>query len=171
MVESPSFVPEDGAEVVSLLSDPEFYPGGELNDQLQSSIDEFLLEEESWMSGAMAPMSSQSRETSEPESLFGHLKSKAAMSVANLAEPPSEEQIALDRDYPRFPARYIEEVWGYFSSTKPKRLARGTVHSVAVKNYLKLDEANDKGRTTALNRLIMVLNHLGPNPTEFGAQN
>lgn len=170
MIESPFIVPEDGAEVVSLLSDPEFYPGGEFNDQLQSSIDDFLLEEESWMSGATAPMSSQSRETSEPESLFCHLKSKVAMSVANLAESPSEEQIALDRDYPRFPARYIEDVWGYFSRNKPKRQARGTVHSVAVKKYLKLNEANDKGRTTALNRLVMVLNHLGPNPTEFGAQ-
>lgn len=167
IIESPSVVPEDGAEVVSLLSDPEFCPGGEFNDQLQSSFDEFLLEGESWMSGAMP---SQSKETLEPDSLFSHLNSKAAPSAANLAGSPPEEQKAFSRDYPRFPARYIEEVWGYFSGIKPKHLARSTVPSVAAKKYPRLDEANDKGRTTPLNRLVMVLNHLGPNPTKFGAQ-
>ncbi|MCJ1346365.1 hypothetical protein MMC31_004581 [Peltigera leucophlebia] len=161
MIESPSIFPEDGAEVVSLLSDPEFSPGGEFNDRLQSSSDDFLLEGESWMSGAMASISSQSRETTEPDSFFGHRKPKAAPSAVNLAGSPSEEQIVFTREYPRFPARYIEEVWGYFSGTQPE----------AVQKYRKLDETHYKGRTTALSRLVMVFNHLGPNPTTFGAQN
>lgn len=162
MMKSSSVVPEDGAEVVSLLSDTRFCPGGEFN-QLQPSIDEFLLEGESWMS-----MSSQSKEIPESDSLW---KSKAAPSAVNLAGPSPNEKIMCARDYLRFPARYTEEVWGYFSSTKPKQLVRGTVPSVAVNEYPKLDEPNDMGRFTALNRLVMVLNHLGPNPTKFEALN
>lgn len=161
VIKSPSDIPEDGAEVVSLLSDPEFFPAGEFNDQLQSSIDDLLLED-GWLSGAMASASSQSRETSQLDSFFGYHKSKAAPSVAALAGSPSDEKIAVNRGYRCFPARYVEEVWGYFSGTAPP---------VAVKKYPKWDEANDKGRTTALSRLVMVFNHLGPNPTEFASQN
>lgn len=171
MIDTPFDIPDDGAEVVSLLSDPEFCPGGEFNDQPQYSIDEFLLGEESRLTGATSPTSSQSRETSGPDLLFGHLESKAAQSAAALLESPAEEQMAFTCDYARFPARYIEEVWGFLASTKPKRLARGTVPSGAVKKDPQWNGANDKGRTTTLNRLVMVLNHLGPNPTKFEAQN
>lgn len=170
MTDTPSDLPDDGAEVVSLLSDPEFCPGGEFNDQLQYSIDDFLLGEESWLMGATASTSSQLRETSEPGPLFGHLESKAAPRAAALLVSSSDEQMAFTCDYPRFPARYVEEVWGFFTSTKPKHLARGTVPSGAVEKDPKWNGASDKGNLTALNRLVMVLNHLGPNPTKFGAQ-
>lgn len=171
MADTPSDIPDDGAEVVSLLSDPEFCPGGGFNDQLQYSIDELLPGEESWLTGASASTFSQSRETLEPDTLFRHLETKAAPSTAALLRSPSEGQMAYACDYSRFPARYIEEVWGFFASTKPKRLARLTVPSGALKKDPQWNGANDKGRTTALNRLVMVLNHLGPNPTKFGAQN
>lgn len=171
MIDTPSHVPDDGAEVVFLLSDPEFCPGGEFNDQLQYSIDDFSLGEESWLMGATASTSSQPRETSEPEPLFDRLESKAVPSAAALLGSPSDEKMALTCDYPRFPARYVEEVWGFFTSTKPKCLASGTVPSEAVKKVPQLNGANEKGKTTALNRLVMVLNHLGPNTTKFGAQN
>lgn len=169
MIDTQSDIPDDGAEVVSLLSDPEFCPYGEFNDQPQYSIDESLLGEESWLTGATASKSSQSRQTSEPDSLFLHLKSKAAPSTAALLGSSSDEQMAFNCDYPRFPARYVEEVWGFFTSTKPKRLARSTVPSGGVRKDPQLNGVNEKGKTTVLNRLVMVLNHLGPNPTKFGA--
>lgn len=171
MIDKASHVPDDGAEVVFLLSDPAFCPGGEFNDQFQYAIDEFSLGEESWLTGAMASTSSQSRETSEPDPLFGHLESKATPSAAALLVSPSDEKMALTCDYPRFPARYVEEVWGFFTSTKPKRLASGSIPSGAVKKVSQLNGANENGKPTALNRLVMVLNHLGPNTTKFGAQN
>lgn len=170
MIETPSHVPNDGAEVVFLLSDPEFCPGGEFNDQFQYSIDEFPLGDESGSAGAMASKSSQSMANSEPDPLFGHLESKATPSAAAALGLPSDENMALICDHPRFPAKYVEEVWGFFTSTKPKRLASGTIPSGAVKMVPQLNRANEKGRTTALNRLVMVLNHLGPNTTMFGAQ-
>lgn len=171
MIDTPSHVPADGAEVVFLLSDPEFCPGGEFNDQFQYSIDEFSLEDESRSTGAMTSKSSQSRATSEPDPLFGHLESKATPSAVALLGLPLDERMALTCDYPRFPAKYVEEVWGFLTSTKPKRLASGTIPSGAVKKVPQLNGANEKGKTTVFNRLVMVINHLGPNTTKFGAQN
>lgn len=171
MIDTPSHAPDDGAEVVCLLSDPEFCPGGEFNDQFQYSIDEFSLGDESGSTGVMASTSSQSRATSEPDPLFGQIESKATPSAVALLGLPSDEKMALTCDYPRFPARYVEEVWGFFTSTKPQRLASGTVPSGAVKKVPQLNGANEKGKPTALNRLVMVLSHLGPNTTKSGAQN
>lgn len=171
MIDTRSHVPDDGAEVVFLLSDPEFCPGGESNDQFQYSIDEFSLEEESGSTGAMESTSSQSRATSEPDPLFSHLESKATPSGVALLALPSDQKMALNCDYPRFPARYVEEVWGFFTGTKRKRLASGTLPSGAVIKIPQLNGANEKEKPTALNRLAMVLQHLGPNTTKFGAQN
>lgn len=171
MIDTRSHFPDDGAEVVYLLSDPEFCPGEEPNDQFQYSIDEFSPESESVSTGAMASTSFQSRAISEPNPLYGNLESKATPSGVALLGLPSDEKMALNCDYPRFPARYVEEVWGFFTSTKPKRLASGTFPSRAVKKIPKLNGANEKGKHTVLNRLAMVLHHLGPNTTNFGVQN
>lgn len=170
MIDTRSHVPDDGAEVIFLLSDPEFCPGGESNDQFQYSIDEFSLEEESGSTGAMASTSSQSRATSEPDPLFSHLESKATPSGVVLALP-SDEKMALNCNYLRFPARYVEEVWGFFTGTKRRSLASDTLPSGAVIKIPQLNGANEKEKPTALNRLAMVLQHLGPNTTKFGAQN
>lgn len=171
MIDTRSHIPDDGAEVVFLLSDPEFCPGGESHDQFQYSIDEFSLGDETESTGAMASISSQWRATSEPDPLFGHLESKATPSGVALSGLPSDEKMALNCDYPLFPARYVEEVWSFFTSTKPKRLASGTLPSEAVKKIPQLNGANEKRKPTALNRLAMVLLHLGPNTSKFGAQN